>query len=69
MRKQANLNVEEYINSYVESNFESELKYHEGYVKRETRSKSLAFVKQSNFMDKEWEIDGDKFLIGIKKLN
>ncbi|KYC47177.1 MAG: Isoleucine--tRNA ligase [Candidatus Methanofastidiosum methylothiophilum] len=69
MRKQANLNVEEYINSYVESTFESELKHHEDYIKRETRSKSLVFSKDNNYIDKEWEIDGDKFLIGIKKLN
>lgn len=69
MRKQANLNVEEYINSYVESNFESDLKNHEDYIKRETRTKILLFSKDNNYIDKEWEIDGDKFLIGIKKLN
>ena len=69
MRKQANLNVEEYINSYVESNFESDLKNHEEYIKRETRSKILLFSKDNKYIDKEWEIDGDKFLIGIKKLN
>jgi len=67
MRKQANLNVEDYINSYVESNFELDLKHHEEYIKRETRSKSLLFTKDNDFIDKEWEIDGDKFLIGIKK--
>ncbi len=68
MRKQANLNVEEYIHAYVESNFESDLKNHEDYIKKETRSKILLFSKENNFIDKEWEIDGDKFLIGIKKL-
>jgi hypothetical protein len=68
MRKQANLNVEEYINSYVQSNFESDLKLHEDYIKRETRTKSLIFSKEGNYIDKEWEIDGDTFLIGIKQL-
>jgi isoleucyl-tRNA synthetase len=68
MRKQANLNVEEYIHSYVDSSFEKDLKYHEDYIKKETRSKLLLFSKQDNFINKEWDIEGDKFLIGIKKL-
>jgi len=69
MRKQANLNVEEYIHSYTQSSFDAELKHHEDYIKRETRSKILLFSKQDNFVDREWDIDGDKFLIGIKKLS
>ena len=68
MRKQSNLNVEDYINSYIVSNFESDLKAHEDYIKHETRSKSLAFSKNKDYTGKEWEIDGDKFLIGIQKL-
>lgn len=69
MRKQANLNVEDYIHTYVQSNFDSLLKTHEDYIKRETRSKLLLFSKDNDFIEKEWDIDGDKFLIGIKKLN
>lgn len=69
MRKQADLNVEEYIHSYVQSSFEKELKQHQDYIKRETRSKTLLFSKDNTFIEKEWDIDGDKFLIGIKKLN
>lgn len=68
MRKQSNLNVEDYISSYIVSNFESDLKIHEDYIKHETRSKSLAFSKNNDYTGKEWEIDGDKFLIGIQKL-
>ncbi|MCS7130037.1 MAG: isoleucine--tRNA ligase [Archaeoglobaceae archaeon] len=65
MRKEMNLNVEEFIISYVEI----DQKLLEGwvdYIKNETRSKELRFEKAIGYV-KEWEIEDLKVKIGIKR--
>ncbi|MCS7143519.1 MAG: isoleucine--tRNA ligase [Archaeoglobaceae archaeon] len=65
MRKEMNLNVEEFIISYVEI----DQKLLEGwidYIKNETRSKEFRFEKADGYV-KEWEIEDLRVRIGIKK--
>lgn len=65
MRKEMNLNVEEFIISYVEI----DPKLLEGwidYIKNETRSRDLKFEKAEGYV-KDWEIEELKVRIGIKK--
>lgn len=65
MRKEMNLNVEEFIISYVEI----DPKLLEGwteYIKNETRSKDLRFANPEGYV-KEWEIEDLKVKIGIKR--
>ena len=67
MRKEMNLNVEEFINVTVE--FPKELvEGWEDYIKRETRAKSLIFGKPERGFVKEWNIEGVKAVIGIERL-
>ncbi|MCX8172550.1 MAG: class I tRNA ligase family protein, partial [Archaeoglobaceae archaeon] len=65
MRKEMNLNVEEFIVSYVEIDPKI-LEGWEEYVKNETRSKDLKFKNAEGYV-KDWEIEDLKVRIGIKK--
>ena len=67
MRKELDLNVEEFINVVVD--FPKELvEGWEGYIKSETRAKSLVFGKPENGYIKEWNIEGVKAVIGIERI-
>jgi len=44
------------------------LKKQEGFIKNETRSKNIAFDEAEGVLVKEWEIENEKFVIGIKKV-
>ncbi len=66
MRKELDLDVEEFIESYVEM----DAKLVEGwidYIKNETRSRTLNFGKAEGYV-REWDIEGMKVKIGIKRL-
>jgi len=69
MRKEANLNVEDFIETDVDTNPEitSLLKKQEKFIKNETRSKNIVFGKAEGTLIKEWEIENEKFVIGVKK--
>jgi len=67
MRKEMNLNVEEFIDVTLE--FPRDLvKGWEGYIKRETRAEKLEFGKPERGFIKEWNIEGIKAIIGIERL-
>ncbi|MCG2826617.1 MAG: class I tRNA ligase family protein, partial [Thermoplasmatales archaeon] len=70
MRKEANLNVEDFIETTVNTNPEITilLKKQEGFIKNETRTKNIAFGEAEGVLVKEWEIENEKFVIGIKKV-
>ncbi len=69
MRKEANLNVEDFIETTVNTNtgITGLLKKQEGFIKNETRSKNIVFGEAEGVLVKEWEIENEKFVIGIKK--
>jgi len=70
MRKEANLNVEDFIETCVDTNPEITglLKKQEKFIKNETRSKNIAFGEVEGVLVKEWEIENEKFVIGVKKV-
>ena len=66
MRKELDLNVEEFI--VVKVDFDSKLV--EGwveYIKRETRAVKLEFGKPEGGYVKEWDVDGMKVAIGVER--
>jgi len=67
MRKDMNLDMEDKIISSVSVDSDR-VKGWENYIKGETRSEKLVFGKASGDMVKEWDIDGEKIKIGIKRL-
>ncbi len=67
MRKKLDLNVEEFIDVTID--MPSELvKGWEDYIERETRAKNINFGKAEGYV-REWDIEGRKVAIGIKRLN
>jgi len=68
MRKEMDLNVEEFIEVTID--MDSELvKGWEDYIKKETRAAKLSFGKPAEGYMKEWDIEDVKASIGIKRLN
>ena len=70
MRKEAGLDVSDYIVAYVDADDREILeavKVHEGYVKRETRAVKLSVGRGGSFQ-KEWEIDDSRVVIGIERV-
>jgi len=67
MRKELDLNVEEFIDVTIDMQAEL-VKGWEDYIKRETRAKNLEFRRAEGYV-KEWDIEGKKVAIGIKRLN
>ncbi len=73
MRKELNLNVEDFIEARVEVKKEklTELiKKHINYISRETRAKRLMIdttIIHEGYI-KEWDINGESFKISIKKI-
>ena len=67
MRKELDLNVEEFIESVVDIDRKL-VKGWEDYIKHETRSVKLEFRKPTDGYIKEWDIEGMKVAIGIKRL-
>lgn len=70
MRRDAELNVEDKIETSIECNekFASFIKRHEDYIKNETRSIKINFEKSYGNLIKEWKIENYKVVIGIKKV-
>ncbi len=66
MRKELNLDVEEFINTYVDMD-KSLVEGWEEYIMNETRSKNLVFGEAKGYV-KEWDIEGKKVRIGIERL-
>ncbi len=66
MRKELDLDVEEFIESYVEVDAQL-VEGWEEYIKNETRSKVLIFGKAEGYV-REWDIEGMQVRIGIKRL-
>ncbi len=65
MRKELDLDVEEFIETTVE--MDSELvRGWEDYIRSETRSEKLEFGKVEGYI-REWSIEGKKIRIGIKR--
>ena len=67
MRKDMELNMEDVIVSSISTNRER-VKGWEDYIKSETRSRDLIFGSVSGDLVREWNIDGEKITIGIKKV-
>ncbi|MEA2053874.1 MAG: isoleucine--tRNA ligase [Candidatus Thermoplasmatota archaeon] len=67
MRKDMNMNMEDRIVSVIGIS-EGRVKGWKEYIKKETRSQNLIFGNVSGDMVKEWNIDGEKISIGIKRL-
>ncbi len=65
MRKEMDLDVEEFIESYVEMDSKL-IEGWEEYIKSETRSIKLEFGETTGYT-KEWDIEGMKIKIGIKR--
>ncbi len=66
MRKELNLDVEEFINTYVDMD-DSLIEGWKEYIMHETRSKNFVFGKVKGYV-KEWVIEGKKVKIGIERL-
>ncbi|MEW6070001.1 MAG: DUF5915 domain-containing protein, partial [Candidatus Thermoplasmatota archaeon] len=72
MRKELNLNIEDYIETWVDASEElaSVTEKWSDYIKRETRSKAINFGKLvKGDLIKIWEIDSEKVNLGVKKFN
>jgi isoleucyl-tRNA synthetase len=71
MRKELNLNVEDYIETWIEASntIISATEKWSNYVKTETRSKNIIIKKPiAGELIKNWEIDNEKVKIGIRKI-
>ena len=69
MRKEMDLQIEEYINVYVSTSNEliDMLRPHLDYISGETRAKKIAFGKTKGYT-KKWKIDGYEVEIGVERL-
>ena len=67
MRKELDLDVEEFIESVVDMDPKL-VEGWEDYIKHETRSVKLEFGMPGDGYIKEWEIEGMNVMIGIKRL-
>ncbi|RLF64905.1 MAG: isoleucine--tRNA ligase [Thermoplasmata archaeon] len=67
MRKDMNLEMEDRIISSVDID-SGRVKGWEEYIKGETRSEKLVFGEASGDTVKEWNIDGEKITIGIRRV-
>ncbi len=65
MRKEMNLEVDEFIKTFMDLS-EGEVEGWIGYIKEETRSKEIVFGDVSGYT-REWDIDGRKIRIGIER--
>jgi len=67
MRKELDLQVEEFIKTTIEMDPEL-VKGWEEYIKNETRSEELTFGNAEGYV-KEWDVEGRKVRIGIKRIS
>lgn len=65
MRKELNLNVEEYIKSYVEVDRRL-VEGWEDYIKNETRSLELIFGEAKGYV-RDWKLEDMEFRVGIER--
>jgi isoleucyl-tRNA synthetase len=69
MRKEAGMNIEDHVKVYVKTDDEEILKAlreFEDYVKSETRAVEVVIGEARGHV-REWEIDGQKVVIGVEK--
>ncbi len=66
LRKQANLNVEDRIEAFISCDVD--LKKFETYIKNETRAKVLHWERKNYEYTDEFEVEGKKFVVGIRKI-
>ncbi|MDI6855764.1 MAG: isoleucine--tRNA ligase [Candidatus Thermoplasmatota archaeon] len=68
MRKELNLNVEDYIEVWIEASatVTNACEKWLEYIRRETRSETINFKSMSGLV-KVWDIDGEKVTLGVKK--
>lgn len=69
MRKEAGFEVTDHIMFYVQQNeaISSILKANETYIKNEVLAESISY-EQSGGYQKEWKINGEKVVLGVRKL-
>lgn len=69
MRKEADFEVTDRIMLYVQQNevISSILKANETYIKNEVLAESISY-EQSGGYQKEWKINGEKVVLGVRKL-
>ena len=69
MRKEAGFEVTDHIMLYVQQNeaISSILKANETYIKNEVLAESISY-EQSGGYQKEWKINGEKVVLGVRKL-
>lgn len=69
MRKEAGFEVTDHIMLYVQQNevISSILKANETYIKNEVLTESISY-EQSGGYQKEWKINGEKVVLGVRKL-
>ncbi len=69
MRKEADFEVTDHIMLYVQQNeaISSILKANETYIKNEVLAESISY-EQSGGYQKEWKINGEKVVLGVRKL-
>ncbi|AIY90260.1 isoleucine--tRNA ligase [Geoglobus acetivorans] len=65
MRKEMDLEVDEFIRTYIDLS-PDELEGWVGYVKEETRSREMVFGRAEGYV-REWDIDGRTIKIGIER--
>ncbi|MGQ9609044.1 MAG: isoleucine--tRNA ligase [bacterium] len=70
MRKEADFNVVDRIRLYVNSTeiVYDVIKNYKDYITRETLTKELVEVSNPNMYTKEWNINGEKAVIGIEQI-
>ncbi|OKY78566.1 MAG: Isoleucyl-tRNA synthetase [Candidatus Methanohalarchaeum thermophilum] len=72
MRKELNLNIEEDINVFIETNdqkLKNAIREWNNYISHETRAKNLKLNEAKGNLVKEWEIEDKNIEIGLNKLN
>jgi isoleucyl-tRNA synthetase len=71
MRKQLSLAIDSYIDVFIlppNEDRRKALSERENYIKEEVRAKNITYQIQGGYdLVEEWEIEGEKYLIGIKR--
>jgi len=69
LRKDAGLDVVDHVTTYYEASGEIEraIKAHGEFIRRETLSRSIRSRRPEGVTGREWELDGEKIFLGVKK--
>lgn len=70
MRKEADFEIQDRIVSFVQSTplVEKAISHHEGYIKKETLSDDLVLGASEDGYIKEWDLNGEKAVLAVKKV-